>query len=102
MATQQKDVRGGLVFEYLSDSLIALQAELAYHPRLVLNLQKHLPQDFEFRMAEICAYCDIVLDGDYVQEDWNKLADILLRRLKDKREGRKSILIVNEMPKGIQ
>lgn len=102
MSTHQKDVRGGLVFEYLSDSLIALQAEMAYHPRLILNLQKHKPDDFEFRMAEICAYCDIVLDGDYVKEDWNKLADILLRRLKEKREGRQHILIVNEMPKGVQ
>ena len=102
MSTQQRDVRGGLIFEYLPDSLIALQAEMAHHPRLVLNLQKHLPEDFELRMAEICAYCDIVLDGDYVKEDWNKLADILLGRLKAKREGRQHILIVNEIPKEIQ
>jgi hypothetical protein len=38
----------------------------------------------EIRMAEIAAYCDIVLDGYYTPEDLEKLADILVRKLKDK------------------
>ena len=70
--------------EFFPESFIALNQEIGNHPELCRLLAKHPPQEMEIRMAEIAAYCDIVLDGYYTPDDLEKLADILVRRLKDK------------------
>lgn len=87
-----------ILIEQFPESYIALQAELHYHPQLIEFLQKHPANEFELRMAEICAYCSVALDGMYTPKDMEKLADILIRRLQNKRTGRTDITIVQELP----
>ena len=87
-----------LIIQQFPESYIALNRELSYHPQLVEFLQKHPANEFELRMAEICAYCSIALDGQYTPKDLERLADILLKRLVAKRERRPDITIVQELP----
>ena len=69
---------------FFPESYIALNQEVGNHPELCELLAKHPPQEFEIRIAEIAAYCGIVLDGYYTPEDLERFADILVRKLKDK------------------
>jgi hypothetical protein len=73
-----------LRFEYFSDAAIALAQEVSNHPELMKRLANHPAAEFEVKLAEIAAYCDVVLDGLYTQEDLSKLCDILWRKLKAK------------------
>lgn len=71
--------------EYFPESRIALAREVTNHPDLMNLISKHKQEDFEIILAEIAAYCEIVLDATYTQEDINKLCDILWKKLRDKR-----------------
>ena len=66
------------------ESYIALNAELNNHPELCRLLANHPPQEFELRLAEIAAYCDVILDGNYTPDDLDKLCHFLWKKLKDK------------------
>jgi hypothetical protein len=68
-------------------ALIELNREVAYHPDLVEILSKQESPDLEVRLAEIAAYCEIILDGFYTQDDISRIADECIRRLKSKRVG---------------
>ena len=71
--------------EYFSEHLIALQEEIFNHPELCRLLANHPPQEKEARIAEIAAYCGIILNGMYMPEDIDKLCEILHRKLVEKR-----------------
>ena len=66
--------------------VIELEAEMQCHPKLIYNLLQ-LPKDpgIELKIAEVAAYCDVVLDGTYDNDDLLKLFDILLKKLQAKR-----------------
>ena len=70
--------------EYFDPRMLALQEEVSHHPQLMGLLAKHPPQEMEMRIAEIAAYCEVILDGYYTQEELAQLADILTRKLKQK------------------
>ena len=72
--------------EFFSPSRIALGREVNHHPDLVALLQKHNQAEFEIILAEIAAYCEVVLDDTYTQEDIDKLCDILWDKLRKKRQ----------------
>jgi len=78
--------------EFFPESRIALSREVAEHPPLLELLKKHPQAEFEIIIAEIALYCDVALDGNYTQEDLDKLCDILFKRLRTKRS---SILLLN-------
>lgn len=71
--------------EFFSDSRIALNHEVAEHPELCSFLANHPAQEFEIRLAEIAAYCEVVLDDWYTPDDLDKLCDILWNKLREKR-----------------
>jgi hypothetical protein len=73
-----------LILDYFSESRIALNEELPNHPELCELIAKHPASEFELRIAEIAAYCELALDGYYSQEDLDKICDILVRKLKAK------------------
>lgn len=78
--------------DFFPESRIALSREVAEHPPLLELLKKHPQAEFEIIIAEIALYCDVALDGNYTQEDLDKLCDILFKRLRAKRS---SILLLN-------
>lgn len=75
------------ILEYFSDSRIALQQELQYHEELWPLIAKYPPQEFEMRIAEIAAYCEVILDGYYTVEDLDRLCEVLVKKLYEKRTG---------------
>ena len=74
-------------YDYFSEAEIALSKEIGNHPALMELLSKHPPQEKEIRLAEIAAYCDVVLDGSYSEEEIERLCGILYRKLKLKDSG---------------
>jgi len=70
--------------EYFPESFIALSQELSNHPELCRLLSKYPPNEFEMRLGEIAAYCDVALDGDYTQDDLSGLCELLWKRLRAK------------------
>lgn len=71
-------------YQYFPPELLALQQELFNHPDLCRQLATHASGDVEEKFAEIAAYCEVILDGVYTEQDLCKLADILTRKLKEK------------------
>lgn len=52
------------------------------HPELWIRLRAI--KDFELQLAEICTYCNIVIDATLNVDDMNRLFDTLYKELKDK------------------
>ena len=71
--------------EYFDPRLLALQQELLNHPELMERVARHPPLETEMRIAEIAAYCNILLDGYYIPEEINNLAALLTQKLYEKR-----------------
>lgn len=69
------------------DEYIELQREIPKHPVLVEFLQDHPVNEFEIRLSQIAAYCEVALDDTYSQDDLKNLAKILTKRLIEKRSG---------------
>lgn len=70
---------------FFNDARIALDREIKHHPELVAHLNNHLAEEFELRLLEIATYCEVVLNGDYTQQDLDEVCDILHKRLVFKR-----------------
>jgi hypothetical protein len=70
---------------YFPQSMIVLDQECQKHPDLVILLAAQTSPEIEDRIAEIAAYCGVLLDGMYTPEDIDKLCDMLITRLQKKR-----------------
>jgi hypothetical protein len=76
---------GKIVIEMFHENRIALDREILEHPKL-MELLKNQPHDeFEMRLAQIAAYCSVVLHGDYLQKDLDDLCGVLHKKLYEKR-----------------
>jgi hypothetical protein len=67
---------------FFPEVFFRLQDEISFHPELQILLVKHEAAEWETKMAEIAAYCGIVLDGTYTQDDFEKIAAACIERLK--------------------
>lgn len=81
------------VLEFFHENRIALDREIAsgHHEELQELLAGHPAEEFEIRLAEIARYCDVVLHGDYIQPDLDKLCGLL----RDKLARKRSIILLN-------
>lgn len=70
------------------EGLIALNKELAtgLHPKLEKLLSNHPADEWEIKLSEIAAYCQVALDGVYPPEQISELGFILAGRLEVLRE----------------
>ena len=73
-----------IVKEYFSIEMQALNEEVTNHPELSPLLAACEPNDLGAKLGEIAAYCNIVLDGAYTPAELDKLAGILVHKLKDR------------------
>jgi hypothetical protein len=78
---------GKMIFEVFPQEYIDLDRELQteYHPKLAF-IAKYSMDDIDIKLAQIAAYCEVMLDGDYRIDDRVKLAGILCKKLQEKRE----------------
>lgn len=72
---------------YFPEEYIQLNKELAHHPALLKQLSEgeYKKDDGVVIILHIAAYCDVIVDGTYVEEDLVNLAGILIDKLKAKR-----------------
>lgn len=70
---------------FFSESRIQLQKEVRNHPKLCELIADHPVTEFEEIIAEIAAYCNVIMDGAYYPEDLDKLCDILYWKLRNSR-----------------
>lgn len=70
---------------FFSEELIALQKEAAEHPLLVEHLREHQNADWEVKFACIAAYCEVMVDGNFMPADLDHLAGVLTNKLQAKR-----------------
>ena len=71
--------------EYFNQDLIQLNKEITQHPELQKQLTELEDKSFEAKLAVICTFCEIIIDGYYDQKEIENLARILVGRLQQKR-----------------
>lgn len=71
--------------QFFPEEFIRLQEEITHHPALMKLIANHPPSEFELRMAEVAAYCGIILDDVYCERDFIKLAGLLITELRKAR-----------------
>lgn len=69
--------------EYFPESIIQLQQEIRNHPPLLKQMSE-LPDDADLsdKVGLIAAYCGIVLDGYYDQDNIEELAEKMVFELR--------------------
>lgn len=74
-----------MILEYFPEDLNTLRQEIDNHPDLLVILSVQQDKDVYIQLAEIAAYCGIVLDGTYTRADLIKLCGIMVNHLQAKR-----------------
>lgn len=79
-----KDIKKDLV--YFSASQVGLLQEIAKHEELKRVIQRAQVggDDWGALLAEVGAYCGVMLDGEYKPEELDRLCNILIFKLKEK------------------
>lgn len=78
---------GKIVFELFPQEFLDLDAEMrtGYHPKLEF-ISGYPMDELDIKLAQIAAYCEVMLDGDYTLADRVKLCKVLKEKLIAKRE----------------
>ena len=71
-----------MIHEYFPPVALELQRELENHPTLTAIITPGMT--LEEKIGHIAAYCNVILDGDYLEEDLEKLFHYLLHKLRKK------------------
>lgn len=77
-----------IVKEFFPPSWIALNREANKHPQLLEDLRKEEgidPTNFIQVLECVATYCEVIVDGEYLPADLDKLCGILTRKLYEKR-----------------
>lgn len=87
---------GKYTFEFFPENYVALNKELysQNHPKLQAIVSQYPADEVDIKLAQIAAYCEIMLDGAYQVMERDQLCKILLERLILLREPDHSGLIV--------
>ena len=71
-----------LILEFFPVLVMELNKELNNHPLLTSILSPHM--SLEEKIGHIAAYCNVVVDDYYMEEDIEILCHLLLKRLREK------------------
>ena len=80
---------------YFTPARVAMQTECNRHPALIQFLMELNDPDWGEQLAEIAAYCNVAMDGDYSEDDLEILYPQLTKRMVDTRLGAGSGIILN-------
>jgi len=75
------------VYELYEQELQDLNKEISFHPDLQEILRQQTEKDIYVQLADISAFCGIVLDGDYTKGDILRLCALLTQKLYERRTG---------------
>lgn len=79
------------------EPLIALNREVLNHPKLMEYLGNHESAEWEIKIAEICLYCEVIVDGIYLPEEMENLCSILVGKLIERRVDNRSLVIIKDI-----
>ena len=87
---------GKIIFEYFPQEYIDLNIEIITqpHPKLQAILGQHAADEIDVKLAQIAAYCEVMMDDYYTFEDRMRLCVILKDRLILLRENPDNTIIV--------
>lgn len=71
--------------QFFSEERVILSMETREHPELLALLSDKDVTDFELQLAQIAAYCEVIMDGEYLPQDIAHLCTILIHKLREKR-----------------
>jgi len=74
-------------FQMFGENKIALGREVKNHPELLELLANHAVDELEIMLAEIAAYCGVMLNDSYTESDIENLCGILNDKLVARRTG---------------
>lgn len=72
---------------FFDERRIELNKEIQNHPELCDILASQDDREFELLLVQVATYCDVVLDGDYMPQELDRLCGILTDKLRAKRAG---------------
>lgn len=82
--------QGKVIIEEFPPERVELNIEITHHPELIIEMQRVAAQsgtnDFAIMLGVVAAYCEVVVDGTYTQQEIDKLCTILTNRLREKRQ----------------
>lgn len=67
---------------FFPEPLIQLNREIEKHPALIIALQEHPAKEWEVRLAQICQYCGIAINGTFDAEGIAYIAEQCIKRLR--------------------
>lgn len=73
--------------QYFPPEILLLQEEITKHPDVQEALAKTESMYFEDRLAAICTHLGILVDGDFDVDEICALAEMITRKLYEKRTG---------------
>lgn len=75
-----------VVVEMFPDSFIALQQEVLNHPRLLetLRVTRTTTQQLPEFLATVATYCNVLVEGQFGDEELDSLCDLLVTKLKQR------------------
>lgn len=84
-------------FEFFPQEYIDLNRELVTqnHPKLQAILAGYPADEIDIKLAQIAAYCEVILDGDYTLESKMQLCKILKDKLVQLRESDSPIILLS-------
>lgn len=85
MRAQHIEKRGKYNLVYFTTVQQELNKEVIQHPELMERLKNHPAGEFEIRLAEIAAYCNLALDDTYQGKDIDNICEYCLNYLQRKR-----------------
>lgn len=81
--------------ELFSKERLELMKEVNRSPELCAIMEEAQPEDWAEQLAEIAAYCNVMMDGLYSQADLEHLYPQLVMRLQKRRT---PIMMANDAP----
>lgn len=67
---------------FFPESLIQLNKEIAKHTKLIELLSNHPAPEWEIRLAQVCQYCGIAINGIFDAEGIDYIAEQCIKRLR--------------------
>ena len=78
---------------YFESELLELNKEIQYHPDLLTILAVQGDKDIYVMIAEISAFCGMILEGDYSKDDVLKICEKCTEILRGRRIGHVNIIL---------
>ena len=72
----------GIVLEFFPHAVVELSKEIRHHPLLMATLRPGMT--LAEKLGHVAAYCNVMIDDYFLEDDIEILVKLLMQRLRDK------------------